>query len=55
MSLNKQVMIKLTDEQQKEVKEQLGKEVTHVLFQLVSGLVILAEVTDPPDPFDGRY
>ena len=55
MSPTKQVMIELTDEQQKEVREQLDKEVTHVTFRLVSGSVILAEVTDPPDPLDGRH
>jgi hypothetical protein len=51
----KQVMIKLTDEQQREVQEHLGKEVTHITFRLVSGIMILAEVADPPDPFDGRF
>lgn len=55
MSPNKQVMIQLTDEQQQEVRERLGKEVTHITFRLVSGIVILAEVTDAPDPLDGRY
>lgn len=46
MSVNKKIVIKLTDEQRKEVQEQLGKEVTHITLQLVAGIVILAEASE---------
>ena len=49
------MIITLTDEQQKEVLEKLGKEVKHVTFRLVAGIALLAEVADERDPLDGRY
>ena len=55
MSPQKQVLIKLTDEQQKEVQEKLGKEVTHITIKLISGIVLLAEVVQESEPFDGAY
>lgn len=48
-------MIMLTDEQQQEILEKLGKEVKHVTFRLISGIVLLAEVVDEPDLLDGRH
>ncbi len=51
----KLVTIKLTDEQRKEVWEKLDKEVTYVILRLVGGSVILAEVSDASDEFDGRW
>jgi len=40
----KQVLIKLTEEQSREVQEMLGKEVTYVLLRLIGESVIFAEV-----------
>jgi len=50
----KQVLIKLTDEQRREVQEKLGKDVTYVILRLVGNSVILAEVSDASGELDGR-
>ena len=55
MSTGKIVMIKLTDEQRKEVREKLGKEVTYVTLRLLGGSVILAETSDASDGIDDRW
>ena len=54
MSSRKQVVIKLTDQQRQQLKEALGKEVTFVIFRLLGGSQVLAEVSDASDAFDGR-
>jgi hypothetical protein len=48
------VTIKLTEEQRKEIKERLGREVTYIIFRLVGGSQVLVEASDAPDTFDGR-
>ena len=54
MFSSQRVTIKLTDEQRKEIKEQLGREVTYIIFRLVGGSQILVEASDALDTFDGR-
>ncbi len=54
MSSRKQVLIKLTDEQSREVQEMLGKEVTYVLLRLIGDSVIFAEVSDASEGLDER-
>lgn len=56
MSTGKLVMIKLTDEQRREVQERLGKEVTFVILHLIGGSVIMAEASDAsPEELDDRW
>jgi hypothetical protein len=55
MSARKRVIIKLTDEQQEQIKLVLGKEVTHVIFQLIGGSHIIVDVPDIPDATDDRF
>jgi len=49
MSAHKEMVIKLTKEQQEEIKKALDREVTHVKFWLVPGTVILAEAITRPE------
>ena len=51
----KQVLIKLTEEQRREVQEMLGKEVTYVLLRLIGDSVIFAEVSDTSEGLDECY
>lgn len=46
MSSHKQVIIKLTEEQQKEITKKLNKEVSHIKLWIVPGTVVLAEVIE---------
>jgi len=55
MSARKRVIIKLTDEQQEQVRVALGKEVTHLIFQLIAGSHIIVDVPDMPDVTDDRF
>jgi hypothetical protein len=55
MSGRKRVMIQLTDEQKEQIKQTLGKEVTHVIFQLIGGSHIIVDVPDMPDTVDDRF
>ena len=55
MSGRKRVIIKLTAEQQDQIKIALGKEVTHVIFQLIGGSHIIVDVPDMPDTTDDRF
>lgn len=43
MSAHKQVVIKLTEAQQVEIRKQLDKQVTHIKLWIVPGTVVLAE------------
>jgi hypothetical protein len=54
MSPHKQVVIKLTDQQRQQLEDALGKEVTFVIFRLLGGSQVIAEVSDASDTFDGR-
>ena len=55
MSPRKRVIIKLTDEQQEQIRVVLGKELTHVIFQLIGGSHIIVDVPDMPDTTDDRF
>jgi hypothetical protein len=55
MSGRKRVIVKLTDEQQEQIKLVLGKEVTHVIFQLIGGSHIIVDVPDIPETTDDRF
>jgi len=52
MSSRRRVVIKLTNEQQNEIKAELGKEVTHVIFQLVGGSQLIVDAFEAPDTVD---
>ena len=54
MSARKRVIVKLTDDQQEQIKLVLGKEVTHVIFQLIGGSHIIVDIPDMPDTTDDR-
>jgi DNA-binding MarR family transcriptional regulator len=43
MSSRREIIVKLTEEQRKEIHEKLDKEVTHVKLSLAPGAVIFAE------------
>lgn len=49
MSSPKQVVITLTEEQRREIREKLDKEITHLKLWLVPGTVVLAETISQPD------
>jgi hypothetical protein len=49
MSARKQIVIKLTEDQRREVREKLDKEVTHIKLSVVTGAVIFAEAFDLPE------
>ena len=49
MTPRKRVIIKLSDKQQEEIKNALGREVTLVIFQLVGGSQLIVEASDIPD------
>ena len=55
MSARKRVIIKLTDEQREQIRIVLGREVTHVIFQLIGGSHIIVDVPDMPDATDDRF
>lgn len=52
MSLHKQVVIKLTEEQSCEIREKLDKEVSQIKLWLVPGTVVLAEVIERAERAD---
>ncbi len=49
MSSRKKVIIKLTDEQRNEIESKLGKEATHIIFQLIGGSQLIVDIYDIPD------
>jgi hypothetical protein len=53
MSTGKQFLVKLTEEQQREIREKLDKEVTHIKLSVVTGAVIFAEALYLPGSSDG--
>ena len=55
MSARKRVIIKLTDEQQEQIRVVLGRDVTHVIFQLIGGSHIIVDVPDMMDTADDRF
>lgn len=55
MSARKRVIIKLTDEQREQIRVEFGKEVTHVIFQLIGGSHIIVDVPEIPDATDDRF
>lgn len=54
MSTRNRVLIKLTEDQRKEIIEKLGKEVTYLIFRLVGGSQILVDASDAPDIVNER-
>jgi hypothetical protein len=54
MSSRKRVIIELTDEQQKKIKTELGKEVIYVIFQLIGGSQLIIDASDATATADGR-
>ena len=54
MSARKKIIIKLTDEQQEQIKIALGKEVTHLMFQLIAGSHLIVDISDAPDTIEDR-
>ena len=52
MSSHKEVIIKLTDEQRREIRVKLDKEVSHLKLWIVPGTVVLAEVIERPERAD---
>jgi hypothetical protein len=54
MSSHREVTIELTQKQQDQIKENLGKEVSFVKLWLVPGTVILAEVLYSAKRFEDR-
>lgn len=49
MSLRKKVIIELTEQQRNEIKAELGKEVAHIVFQLIGGSQLIVDIYDIPD------
>lgn len=49
MSSRREVIIKLTKEQQKEIQVDLDKEVTHIKLSIAPGAVIFAEALYLPE------
>ena len=54
MSARKKIIIGLTDEQREQIKIALGKEVTHIMFQLIAGSHLIVDISDAPDTIDDR-
>ena len=53
MSAHKQVVIKLTKEQQEEIRNCLDRDVTHIKLWIVPGTVVLAEAIIQPQSLNG--
>jgi hypothetical protein len=54
MSARKKIIIRLTDEQQEQIRIALGKEVTHVMFQLIAGSHLIVDISDAPDTTEDK-
>ena len=52
MAARKKIIIRLTDEQQEQIKIALGKEVTHIMFQLIAGSHLIVDLSDAPDAME---
>ena len=49
MSPRREIIIKMTDKQRKEIYEKLDKEVTHVKISVVTAAVVFAEALELPE------
>jgi hypothetical protein len=50
----RKVIIELTDEQRNEIREELGRELTHVTIQLVGGCQLIVDAFEAADAVDEK-